>query len=153
MGEGDGVAMIGRETGGRANSFWRDTVPRRVVGRDPFGFPGYEKFGPGKWVQKRNHDLEGNLPANSPCKRFTSTSPSCSSLASSWGVQLKAVGDSGVVRGWPIEAKKSARGCFDCERTKGFSLSVADTVRHKSGSCILRRRKARENSLSHYLFT
>jgi hypothetical protein len=46
MGEGEGVGRGGRRTGGSENMFWRDAVPRRVVGRDNCELLEFENTGP-----------------------------------------------------------------------------------------------------------
>lgn len=82
-------------------------------------------------------------------RRLTSSSPP-SSISSSTltGVPSMVVGGSGSINGWPTDAKNRRSGCFGCANGTGFSRSVADTVRHNSGSVILSRKNAFKRKIS-----
>lgn len=113
MGEGEGVARVGKETGGSEKSFCRDTVPRRVVGRCTRVAPLLENMGPVKKICIRRLIFQAiDSPANSPSRRFTSSSPLRVSSSVSTGAPFGDVGDSGVAKGCPTEAKNRARGCL-----------------------------------------
>jgi len=125
MGEGDGCIGVSVSNGGKENSFWRDAVPSRRLGRFNSEAPSLANVG----------------PASSPSSRFTSSKPSRSTTSSSF----KSFPDAGVsCISWlfsPIEEKKRASGCF-AEVEIGFSRRVAETVRHRSGSVKFNLRKA-----------
>lgn len=59
------------------------------------------------------------------------------------------MGESGGSNNWlPIDARNSASGCLGCVSASGFSLSVAETVKHKRGSETVKRKNAVARELS-----
>jgi len=46
MGEGEACMGVSTRTGGRENSFWRDTFPKRKDGKFNSGVPGFPNVVP-----------------------------------------------------------------------------------------------------------
>jgi hypothetical protein len=151
MGEGEGVGGAGSRTGGSENIFWREAVPRRVVGRAICELPESENTGPAYWKSVANRSQKICIPPRRPVRRLASSSPPCSISSSvATGVLDGTLvgGDSESVNGWPTDAKKRRNGWFGCVRGRGFSRSVADTVKHNNGSETFNRKKALGRTLS-----